>query len=103
MIGKSVKTYFKNMKYLVPLLGILFLTLIFGCKAAGEGLKYTEEWFLKMKDHMFGSTLLMALGVLLIHAAVVSVSLNAQAFLFGGRSWVNYLPDENKQVEEKKE
>ena len=52
---------------------------------------------------LFGALVGFYSGLTLLILAAVSISLNAQAFVFGENSWVNYLPDEAEKKEEKKE
>ena len=71
MIGRSVKNFFKNMRYLLYVLGVLFLALLFGGTAARAGYAYTEVWIEKIRENTFGTAALMALGILLIHGIAV--------------------------------
>ena len=51
---------------------------------------------------LFGALVGFYSGLTLLILAAVSISLNAQAFVFGENSWVNYIPDEAaKKAEEK--
>lgn len=47
---------------------------------------------------LFGALVGFYSGLALLILAAVSISLNAQAFVFGENSWVNYLPDEKKEA-----
>ena len=51
---------------------------------------------------LFGALVGFYSGLTLLILAAVSISLNAQAFVFGENSWVNYLPDEVEKKEEEK-
>ena len=51
---------------------------------------------------LFGALVGFYSGLTLLILAAVSISLNAQAFVFGENSWVNYLPNEADKKEEEK-